>query len=74
VLRLNSLLTQELAILERSSKESTLFYEYKDETELIKAQRFLIDIAFKAMTYIREDKPDICEVSWSILTAILKRG
>lgn len=42
--------------------------------ELLKAQRFLIDFAFKAMTYVREDKPDIVDVSWSILTAILKRG
>jgi hypothetical protein len=73
-LRISTLLTRELALLERSSKESILFYEYKDEMELYKAQRFLIDFAFKAMTYVREDKPDICEVSWSLLTVILKRG
>ena len=42
--------------------------------ELFQAQHFLIDLAFKALAYVHEDKPDICEVSWSLLTTFLKRG
>jgi hypothetical protein len=74
LLRINNLLSKALALLEKSSKESTLFYEYKDEEELHRAQRFLIDLAFKVLSFIHEDKPEICEISWSILSAILKRG
>jgi hypothetical protein len=50
-LRVRNLLISEIALLERSSKESILLYEYKDQKELAKAQRFLIDFAFKALTY-----------------------
>jgi hypothetical protein len=74
LLRIVNLLTKELALLEKSSKESILFYEYKNEMELYSSQRFLIDLAFKATSYIHEDNPDICEVCWNILTVILKRG
>ena len=74
LLRINSLLSKALALLEKSSKESTLFYEYKNEQELLSAQRFLIDLAFKVLSFIHEDKPEVCEISWSILSAILKRG
>ena len=42
-----------MALLENSSKESIIFYEYKDEKELTKAQRFLIELAFKVLTYAR---------------------
>lgn len=52
-LRISDLLTSEIALLEKSSKESILFYEYKDQKELTKAQRFLIDFAFKVLTYAR---------------------
>lgn len=34
----------------------------------------MIDLAFKATSYIHEGNPDICEVCWNILTVILKRG
>ena len=52
ILRISNLLVKELALLEKSSKESLLFYEYLNEEELYSAQRFFIDLAFKLLTYI----------------------
>ena len=52
ILRIVNLLTKELALLEKSSKESILFYEYENEGDLFKAQRFLTDLAFKVLAYI----------------------
>lgn len=42
--------------------------------ELMKGQRFLIDFAFKVISYIHEDIADLNDICWQILTTILKRG
>jgi len=34
----------------------------------------MIDLAFKMMAYAREEKPQIQQISWTILTTILRRG
>lgn len=74
VSRIRDLLSAQLALLEKSSKESLLFYEYAGQDDLLQAQRFLIDLAFKVIAYLHEQQPHIQELSWAVLTALLKRG
>ena len=74
VLRIYNLLERKLALIEKSHKESILFYSYQDESELIRAQRFLINFAFNILSYIHEDIMDLNNICWNILTAILRRG
>lgn len=72
--RLYSLLEQELALLQKTNKESICIYNYRNETELMKGERILIDFAFKVIHYIHEDIADLNELCWQILTVLLKRG
>ena len=40
----------------------------------MKGQHFLIDFAFKVLSYIHEAIADLNDICWQILTTILKRG
>lgn len=61
-------------MVQKTHKESILFYSYQDAPELVRAQRFLINFAFNILTYIHEDIAALNDICWNILAAILQRG
>lgn len=51
-----------------------MFFNYKDEKELLKAQEELLEVAFKTKAYISENIDEISSVCFALLSALIKRG
>jgi hypothetical protein len=51
-----------------------MFFNYKDEKELLKAQEELLEVAFKTKSYINENIEEISSACFALLSAMMKRG
>lgn len=72
--QINSCLRKQRELLSQSSKESRLTFSYKDEKELLKGQTVLIDLGFKILEFMDEDREDIANDCWLLLSTLIKRG
>lgn len=61
-------------MLEHSSDSLVLFFKYRSQEELLKAQKVLIEIALKTSEYLQEEDPLINDLCWLTLTALCRRG
>lgn len=51
-----------------------MFFNYKDEKQLLKAQEELLEIANKTKAYINENIDEISSTCFALLNSLMKRG
>ena len=63
-----------VVLLEKSEKESMIFFYYSSEEDLHRAQETFISLGFKIINYLEEEDSLINELCWQILIALIRRG
>jgi hypothetical protein len=60
--------------LEVSTKESALMYNYRSESEILKAQEVFLDIGFKLLMIVEDEDTGFRDTAFNCLVSLLKRG
>ena len=63
-----------VVLLEKSDKESLIFFSYSSAVELYRAQETFIALGFKVINYLEEEDALINELCWQILIGLIRRG